>query len=176
MVIVTHYNKNITSDAIQRVGGAMGMVGAVRVAWSFSQDKDSGVRSMLRMKGNIIKDQGGLEYEIVGTDITIDGKLADYGRTVFGKKSDAFIETAINNQKKIGKVEAAMGWLSVYLADGKPHPAGEVYSAGAVAGQYEDHNLKRAYKKLGGKSVWDGGQGTPHLWQLPAGNSEVSHG
>ena len=47
VILVTHFNKSFNAESIQRTGGAMGMVGAVRIVWSFSEDPDTGTRQML---------------------------------------------------------------------------------------------------------------------------------
>src|ERR1017187_6954659 len=60
VVLVTLFNKSIGQESIQRVGGAMGMVGAVRVAWTFTEDPQDGSRKMLPLKANIAPDTGGL--------------------------------------------------------------------------------------------------------------------
>jgi hypothetical protein len=168
IVIVTHFNKTIGTEAIQRVGGAMGMVGAVRLAWSFSEDKDTGTRSMIPLKQNVAKDIGGLDYEIENKDLEFAGKTAPTGYIVFGGKSHITADSVMKGKDgHAPKITEAMDWLAQYLSDGDPHNAKDAYNAGAVAGQFTEKVLLNALKKLGGTSTKSKGLSSVNVWQIP---------
>jgi len=168
IVLVTHFNKTVGTEAIQRVGGAMGMVGAVRLAWSFSEDKDTGTRSMIPLKQNIAKDIGGLDYEIENKDLEFAGKTAPTGYIVFGGKSHITADSVMKGKDgHATKITEAMDWLAQYLSDGDPHNAKDAYNAGAVAGQFTEKVLLNALKKLGGTSTKSKGLSSVNVWQIP---------
>ena len=177
VVIVAHFNKNISSESVQRVGGAMAMVGAVRVAWAFVESKDEGTRMMLVIKANVSKDVGGLEYEILSKNVNIDDKVADIGFTRFGKVTHESIEAAMKfeqNNTQPTKLSKAMTWLAGFMKDGQPKPAGEIKSLAEIMG-YKGTTLDNAYKALGGKKSFkaDGVPDGPWYWQI---EKEASNG
>ena len=168
IVIVTHFNKTLGTEAIQRVGGAMGMVGAVRLAWTFAEDKDTGTRSMIPLKANVVKDIGGLEYTIENKDLEIEGKTAPTGYLKFGDKSHITADSVMKGKsEKSSKISEAVIWLETYLSDGEPRPAKDVINAGAVAGQFDSKTLGNALKKLDGVSTPIKGMSAGNMWQLP---------
>jgi hypothetical protein len=170
IVIVTHFNKTLGTEAIQRVGGAMGMVRAVRLAWTFAEDKDTGTRSMVPLKANVVKDVGGLEYTIENKDLEIEGKTAPTGYIVFGDKSHITVDSVLKGKEgKASKISEAISWLSDYLSDGEPHSAKDAINSGAVAAQFTDKLLSNALKKLGGTSTKKPGAGAGNMWQIPKG-------
>ena len=166
IILVTHYNKNSMVESIQRVGGAMGMVGAVRIAWSFAEEKECGTRKMLPLKANIGKDMGGLEYTIEGKDQEIDGQLVNVGYIQFGKVTHASIDEALKDGGKPTKIGAAMAWLSDFMSDGEPRIASEVINAGNLAG-HVDYIIQNAYKKLNGlKPLKSAGPNGGWVWVI----------
>ena len=169
VILVTHFNKSFNAESIQRTGGAMGMVGAVRIVWSFSEDPDTGTRQMLPLKANISKDTGGLKYDIENTQVEIDGQSVSVGHMKFGDATHASVDSAIKNggtpKSKIGQT---LSWLSDRLSDGEPVLMSQIIAEGNVKG-HEDDIIKNAYGKLGGKitPVMSGDLVADWLWQIP---------
>lgn len=173
IIMVTHFNKNIASDSIQRVGGAMGMVGAVRVAWSFAEDKEDGSRKMLPLKANIAPDTGGLEYMIVSADVEINGQIVQVGRIQFGNTTHSSVDAAMKNDPKNAsatKFEEAKKWLEEYLADGNPQAASDILMAAGTL-NFKKTTMDNAAIKLGVKRYLAEG-----VWQWVQGNHETAEG
>jgi len=151
IILVTHFNKSTNADSIQRVGGAMGMVGAVRVAWTFGEDKEDGKMKMLPLKANIAPNTGGLEYKIVPFEVFINGQYASEGKVQWGDKTCSSVDAAIKFKSKDEKpplYQQAMVWLKEHLDDGEPHSAAEIKASAGYAGFKED-TLEMAVTKLG---------------------------
>lgn len=166
VILVTHFNKSFNAEAIQRAGGAMGMVGAVRVAWTFTEDADTGTRQMLPLKANVSKNTGGLEYDIESTEVEIDGQMVSVGHMVFGKAAHTSIDSVLKNGSGTPtKLALTVSWLSERLSDGEAAFMSQIIAEGNVKG-HEDQIIKNAYKKLGGKSI-PAPEENEILWQLP---------
>ncbi len=150
IVLVTHFNKNLAADSIQRVGGAMGMVGAVRVAWTFAEDKEDGSRKMLPLKANIAPDTGGLSYKIVSENVEINGQIVSVGKIQWGETTHANIDSALKNDPKNSttKIDEAIAWLKEHLADGDPHLVAEVRMSADSIG-YKKTVIENAADKIG---------------------------
>jgi hypothetical protein len=176
IILVTHYNKSQNSDSIQRVGGAMGMVGAVRVAWSFGKDKVDGKMKMTPLKANIAPNQGGLEYEIVSTDVEIDGHWIPMGKMQFGETTHSSVDAALSTASKYAVVpqyKLAADWLVNHLANGEVYAAAEVYTSAEYAG-FSTAIIKQAVKELNGTILksqpFNPG---PWFWQIPKTKHEA---
>jgi putative DNA primase/helicase len=167
IVLVTHFNKSTNSDSIQRVGGAMGMVGSVRVAWTFGEDKEDGKMKMLPLKANIAPNTGGLEYKVVPFEVFINGQYSSEGRIQWGNETHASVDAAIKLKSKDDKQYAwqlAMTWLEEHLADGLSHPVIEVKKAAEYAG-FKGDVLDTAATKLGVKNFQEEIPGA-WFWQM----------
>jgi putative DNA primase/helicase len=167
VVLVTHFNKSIGSESIQRVGGAMGMVGAVRIAWTFTEDKDDGNRKMLPLKANLSPDTGGLVYKIVPTIVEVNGQNVDIGKIEFGNVSHSSVDASLKNDAKNGvsKLDEAKVWLAEFLSDGTPKQVDEIYPAGDSMG-FGKSTLLNAAIKLGCKKLDGDPGGAMPTWQL----------
>jgi len=169
IVLVTHFNKNTNSDSIQRVGGAMGMVGSVRVAWTFGEDKEDGKMKMLPLKANIAPNTGGLEYQIMPHEVFINGQYASEGRIVWGAKTCSSVDAAIKFKAKDENpplYQLAMTWLTEHLSDGQPHSVAEIMVSAEYAGFKED-TLEMAVKKIGIVKKTHPEIPGPWYWQIP---------
>lgn len=152
VILVTHFNKSNGTDSIQRVGGAMGMVGAVRVAWSFAEDKEDGDRKMEVLKANVSKDDGGLVYKIVSEDVLIDGHNVSVGKIAWGHKTHTQVGNTLDSKFKNmpqTAIKTAMVWLEEFLADGEAYAVEDVLKA-AKSQDIKEHIARNAYDKLGG--------------------------
>ena len=150
MVLVTHFNKNLVADSIQRVGGAMGMVGAVRIAWTFAEDKEDGSRKMLPLKANIAPDTGGLVYKIVSENVEINGQIVSVGKIQWGEATHANVDSALKNDSKnsIAKIDETVSWLMEHLADGNPRLVADIRMSADSMG-YKKTVLENAADKIG---------------------------
>jgi hypothetical protein len=169
IILVTHYNKSQGTDSIQRVGGAMGMVGAVRVAWSFGKDKLDGKMKMTPLKANIAPNTGGLEYEIIPTDVEIDGHWISIGKMQFGDTTHSSVDSALATVSKdavVPQYKLAAEWLVNHLSDGAEKPAIEVYTSAEFAG-FSESVLKQAVKELNGSILKTKSNAGPWTWQIP---------
>lgn len=167
IILVTHFNKSITSEGIQRVGGAMAMVGAVRVAWTFQESKDNGQRMMVPLKANVTKDNGGLAYKIVSANDEIDGQpvsvgLIEWDEDIIQEKAEDLLKQSQNNPPNT-KIIQAMNWLKEFLKDGQPREAGHVKAAALELG-FTDSTLTAAYKKIPNAVPSEKGKGANAAW------------
>jgi hypothetical protein len=76
VILVAHIKKN---SGIPYVCDVIGMVGAVRVAWSFGEDKLDGKMKMIPLKAQGSRDMQ-LSYSIVGQDVEINGEFCSIGK------------------------------------------------------------------------------------------------
>jgi len=173
IILVTHFNKSTNSESIQRVGGAMGMVGSVRVAWTFGEDKEDGKMKMLPLKANISKNVGGLEYSIQPQEVLVNGQYSSQGKIVWGEKTHASVDAAIKFKSKDEKVYAwqqAMTWLQEHLADGEPRAVIEIKMAAEYA-DFKPDTLEVAANKLGVVKFRPVNPG-PWFWSIPKIHTE----
>ena len=169
IILVSHYNKSNQTDSITRVGGAMGMVGSVRVAWAFGEDKEDGKMKMLPLKANIAPNTGGLEYKVVGEEVFINGQFSSEGKIQWGEKTCASVDAAIKMKSKDDKQYAwqlAKDWFAEHLSDNEPHLATEVKAAAGYAGFKED-TLDTAITKLGTVKKFRLENPGSWYWQIP---------
>src|ERR1700677_2079860 len=175
IILVTHFNKSTNSESIQRLGGAMAMVGSVRMAWAFGEDKEDGQMKMTPLKANISKNKGGLIYHVVPTKVFVNGQDSDQGKLEWLGVTHSSVDSAIKFKSKDEKPHAwqlAMTWLAEHLADGEKHPAIEVQTSAEYAG-FKEGTLETASKKLGVKKTREEIPG-PWFWSLPKGNDETT--
>lgn len=167
VVLVTHFNKSIGQESIQRVGGAMGMVGAVRVAWTFTEDQQDGSRKMLPLKANIAPDTGGLVFKIVSKEVEINGQMQSIGHIVFGDATHSSVESSLKNTMGNApktKIQEAQEWLTELLSDGVKHSSHEVWLTAQSMG-FNKTTLQNAADKVGCKQWHDVDDVV--YWQMP---------
>jgi putative DNA primase/helicase len=86
---LVHSNKRSDVDAMQQVMGAASVAGSARTVWTFAQDtEDETLYRMVNTKGNLLRNKNGFEYQIVGVDIDINGKLVNHPRIQWGKETN----------------------------------------------------------------------------------------
>ena len=164
IILVKHLNKGTSAKAVHRVGGSVGYVNAVRVAFVVAPHPDEdGLKLFLPAKLNIGKQPPGLTYSldplpdaeaqvIVSEfeDLTDDDRTrlaADLFRPTWLGAADMDADTALGEAAKKdrqggGKSEEVAEWLVGFL--GKyAWPDSEVEGAAKKAG-YTESQLKRA--------------------------------
>ena len=146
----------------------MGMVGAVRVAWSFGENKLTGKMEMTPLKANIAPNTGGLEYQIVSEEVEINGQFISVGKIKFGNVTHASADAALKTPDKEAFVplyKQCMDWLVEHLSDGQPHSKPDVYMSAEAMG-YKVDTMKMARQKLGATVKYFKGSGADAPWYL----------
>jgi hypothetical protein len=173
IIIVAHFNKSDSQSAIQRVGGAMGMVGAVRIAWSFGTH--DGVGKMTLLKGNVVANKGGLEYAIISKNIPIKDQPTPIGRIEWGDVTQDDSQTVLSSgfDKGPNKMQQAMAFLIDHLQGGIIRPAAEVMAQAKTMG-FKPSTLKNAGSQLNIIKTFTGGKDGAWLWQLPEQHEDTN--
>jgi hypothetical protein len=167
VVAISHFNKSSNSHAVYRVTDSLAFTAAARMVW-FCVVLEDGQRVMLRGKGNISEDVGGLAYKIEGATVKDSkGRKIESSRIVWGDPVDVTAEDALTPKK--GRPESGTGreaaeWLEDFLQEG-PQPARVVKGAADDNG-FSDYALRQAKSALG-IVLQRGGFGGDVTWQLP---------
>jgi hypothetical protein len=157
IILVTHFNKNIAAEAIQRVGGAQAVVGSVRVAWLFAKSKeDEEQRSMIALKANITKSGGsGLDYDTESVDVKIGDETVSVGHITWGDTTHQTATNAMSADPNNGgttKASQAKTWLKKFLASGESVSSTHVVAAAELDG-FSQRTIMRVRKELGTEIV-----------------------
>jgi hypothetical protein len=176
VVVVMHLNKMKGADPLHRVGGSIGIPGAVRSALLLARDPDDpdgerGNRRVLaHVKSNISTLAPSLSYEIEpvllpGDDRVATARLRELGES---EHSGHDLLDAPRGEER-SALDEAVAFLEAELAEGEEE-ARQVQSAARAAG-ISDMTLKRARRQLGVESarVGEGGRrgGGHWVWRLP---------
>ncbi len=148
-IVVGHFNKTANVNAIHKVGGSAALTEVPRAGWSFSKDpEDPEKRLMLKMKCNLAKDVGGLEYLIKEKEIEIQGQPTGVAVIEWGAKTERTADDVLRAEqnRQPGRTEEAKEWLQKYLAGGA-QPS-EDCEAEAEAAGISGRTLWRAKKAL----------------------------
>jgi hypothetical protein len=175
VLIVAHFNKSVGAEVIQRIGGAMAMVGAVRIAWGFGEH--DGSLKMVNIKGNIGPDVGGLEYEILGKDLIIENTTTNIGYLQWGDTSHETAQTVLSADpaNKTNKTKQAMDFLIDHLKGGVVRPATDIIISAEAHG-FKLGTLTIASQVLGMvKTKVGAGKDAKGFWQLPEPKSAHKH-
>ena len=177
---ITHLNKGNGGKAHQRFTGSGAFVAAARVAWLVAAEEDDGHPTgrhlLLRAKGNLSSDPGGLAYRIGGV-ILGDGHglkaMIETSKIVWDKepvhvKVDDVLEPK-NGFKKESKEEApalssARDFLLDLLNDG-PRAVEEIRDEAKAAG-VGWRTVETAKAQLGILSKKAEGEGGKWFWRL----------
>jgi AAA domain len=147
IIIVSHLNKNPMLDPSQRVLGAGAMVGAVRASWLFSRQED-GPRQMTPIKGNVIKDDSGLTYEIEEEEITLsNGDVTGIARIVWGDTTYNTAGEALSKDASTSKFNQAKVCIKQMLQDGPADKS--AIETQMLTFDIPDKVMNRALKQLG---------------------------
>jgi hypothetical protein len=169
IVLVTHYNKGLGSQALARITGSNALAASSRAVWSITNNKETNIRTVACAKFNISENRQGFTFEIV------DGKIRILENYVDVTADQMLYERMISNQKKPGpepkKMLACCDWLREFLAS-RTVPANEVYQKALEAGHAKDTILE-AKKVLGIKHKKKGFSGT-WFWTIPPNSQDNS--
>ena len=127
---VTHLRKT-GGQAIHRSIESIAFTAAGRATWGVAKDpEDTNKRVMVRIKGNLGRDPGGLSYRIEETPSGIPRIAWEPGAV--NLRADDVLGGLDSREERSERHEAAE-WLREFLADG-PQPAREVQKHAADAG------------------------------------------
>jgi hypothetical protein len=95
IVLVTHYNKGLGSQALARIAGSNALSTSSRAVWSVTNNKETNIRTVACAKLNISENRQGFTFEIV------DGKIRILENYVDVTADEMLYERMMNNQKKL---------------------------------------------------------------------------
>jgi putative DNA primase/helicase len=174
IIVITHFNKNTSGNVLDKICGAVAMVGVARMAWAFIQDPETpGNKLMIQAKTNISGQVKGLSYSISPASIEHGGQTIDSASLSWGKESNIDIDEAIaaNSNPEERKTTRAKAWLQELFADGKERHAREVYEMGEkLHPPLDSATLKRAHRALGMKTQQTS---AGWVWSRSGGNALV---
>jgi archaellum biogenesis ATPase FlaH len=166
ILAVTHLRKS-GGAAIYRAMGSLAFAAAARAVWGIAEDAEK--RIMVRVKGNLSHDPGGLAYRI---DVTSGIPVIAWEPGVVDMRADDVLGGLDSREDRCERREAE-AWLKDFLARG-PKPASEVERQSKRAG-FAPATVRRASdalrvkkQKSGFDSGWE--------WRLPErAQSEDAH-
>jgi hypothetical protein len=163
IVLVTHYNKGLGTQALARITGSLALAAACRSVWSVTNNKETNIRTVACVKMNLSENRAGFTFEIS------DGKINILEEHVDVSADDMLYERMLNNQKNRGpepeKLNESCDWLQGFLASGAVWVA-EVYEKAEAAG-YKKRTIDRAKKLLNIKSKKEDFSGH-WMWSFPS--------
>ena len=172
VLTIAHFNKQLGTDAIHKVGGAVGLVGIQRMAWAFTKNPDDpDARLMLRIKGNISANSKGLGYRTSGKEISIQGQPAVLPVVEWLGES---AETAdnilqISSDPEARSARNISNWLREFLKDGE-QPASEVFKEAEKKFGNAGDRVRRASEQL---NVAKRQENRRWFWSLPLPETEL---
>jgi hypothetical protein len=150
VIAILHFNKTTAMNAINRAGGAAALVELPRAAWCCTDDSDNpGGFLFLRIKNNLGKRVGGLQYRIEETFIDINGRSASQPQLMWGDPTDKSADDVLRMEAdpELKGVSKAKVWLEETFKDGLARKSTEVFAAALAFGITEDC-VKKARQSL----------------------------
>jgi putative DNA primase/helicase len=151
VILVSHYSKQQGRSAQHKVIGAVGVVGACRMAWSFvkSPQDPENVCEMLLAKENLGKFSG-LRYTTESVDVEIDGEKTTQARVKFLGTSEASIETILASaeDQEERRERPAIEFIKSNLPRNGEHASKPLIKKAGASG-ISEYKLLRARETLG---------------------------
>ena len=146
----THLNKDMNKDAIYRVIGSVGMVGAPRIVWGVTKDKEDPERRLItNIKANITKDGEGLAYRIGVKDVYFENEGITQPNPVVEFEKERHGMTAQDVMvTDAGRDAPARGAAAAVIEE--LLQAGPVKSADLIKACTEENHSKDAIKRARG--------------------------
>ena len=166
VVIITHFNKSISTDAKDRTMGARAFTGVPRIVWTFQKDPDdSEQRLMAPGKSEHLE---GLRYTI--TKATDEKSGNEVGIIVLGgatqHTADEVLEEHSESTSKRTKKEIVEYVLELLEAAGQPVDAGRVQMDASERFKVSVSTVKRAMEGKVRASRVGGGKSLKYTWEL----------
>jgi hypothetical protein len=166
VVVVAHLNKAKGADPLHRVGGSIGIPGAVRSALLLARDPDDpdgerGHRRVLaHIKCNVAPLAPSLSYEIEPVLLPGDDRIETARLRLLGESehSGHALLSASADPEQRSELDRAIEHLEAELADG-PRDAREARAAVKAAAGVSDRTIDTAKKHLGVQSAKTGFKG-----------------
>lgn len=169
VVLVSHNNKSMQHDALNRAGGSTAFVAQARAAFMVVKDqKNPDRRLFLPTKNNLGNDRTGCAFTISGHTLPngIETSCVVWGQEAVTMTADEALAVQAENRNTKSRRESAKQFLEELLADG-PLPAEQVQAEAESAG-HSVATLRRAKEELGIIKERDGyGSSGIWSWKLP---------
>jgi hypothetical protein len=119
VIVVTHFNKAMSVDTLHKVGGAVAVIGVVRVAWAFVKNPENSEERMmlLNMKANISNGARGMSYAIESKEIEDQGKPIHAAIVKWGGTTTVNLEETMEMNSEDKKSARAAKWLRTFMDD-----------------------------------------------------------
>ncbi|MDR2754866.1 MAG: AAA family ATPase, partial [Planctomycetaceae bacterium] len=144
IVLVTHFNKAPSCQAMSRITGSLALPAASRAVWSITNDPKTNIRTVACIKNNLSENREGFTFKIVEGQINVLDEYVDV------TADEMLQERMLNQQNKRGpepeKMNECCDWLRGILAFGSVSAA-EIFEKAIVAG-YSKNTVNRAKKML----------------------------
>lgn len=174
ILVITHLSKS-GGSALYRAIGSIAFVAASRAAWFFGKDKENpGRRLMLRLKGNLAPEVGGLAYKLEEVTLPLkNGQQVPIVKVMWEQGAVNLMADdilATDSPGRASRLAEAKEWLKEILAAG-PRPADDVLGEAQAHG-IKVSTLRRARKALG---VEVRKQGFAEGWEYALRTAEQPH-
>ncbi len=166
ILAVSHLNKSISKDALNRINGSMAFVAASRAAFIVIKDKNNPERRLLLpLKNNLAKDTGGLAFSIV--DCTLDSGIStskvEWEPEPVNMTADEALNAPVRRSEN-SQIEEAKRFI-IDLLGNDALLSNEVTKEAELLG-YSGATIKRAKSELGVESFRESPKGKWY-WRLP---------
>lgn len=164
---LVHFGKRESTDPGKLILGSVAWSQIARSVLSVAID-DQGTLVVTNTKGNLaparISREARLESVTVATD---DGESTEVGQVVWGDDTNvSAADLLVSHDDQDDDRTEAEAWLEDYLSDKGPTPRTDVLRAAQKDRVASEPTIKRAFKKLGGKSEQSGFPRRA-MWSLP---------
>lgn len=168
VVCVSHFNKDVHTEALMRVTGSLAFVAAARAAYVVAKDPENEARRLfLPLKNNLGNDQTGLAFTVESTQVESSAGTIETSRVVWAAGTVTVTATEamrpqIHDDER-SELGEAKDFLRGLLADGAM-PSRQIQADAAGAG-HAWRTVQRAQKSLGIVAVKKGMK-EGWVWQL----------
>ena len=154
---VVHLRKERGGPGVYRLGGSVGYGGAARSVLALGQDPEDpdGEQGHLRLLGHIKCNYGPLaptlSYRHEPHDVFLDDDIHSTHRLVYVGVSDADPSAALDEPRRVDRIDDAEEAIAEQLADGMPKPSRGVKTAVMAELDVSERTVKRAAHRMQGR-------------------------
>lgn len=154
---LVHFGKRESNDPGKLILGSVAWSQIARSVLSVAVD-DEGTLVVTNTKGNLAPAQVSREARLESVTIaTDDGQTTDVGRVVWGDSTNvSAADLLVSHDDQDDDRTEAEAWLEDFLAANGPTPRAEVLKAAQKDRVASEPTIKRAFRKIGGKSEQSG--------------------